>query len=76
MAAGREIWGFPKKLAEITIRSEGDGMWAQMERPKGNLICSAGMRPEKPVEVKKILGASYRLSDMVLGFGQPVKSYL
>ena len=48
--AGREIWGYPKKMATITIETEGDILWGKMERPAGNLICSAGIRPETPVE--------------------------
>jgi len=50
LAAGREIWGYPKKMAKITIEREGDIVWGKMERPEGNLICSAGVRPEIPVE--------------------------
>ncbi len=48
--AGREIWGYPKKMATITMESEGDIVWGKMERPAGNLICSAGIKPETPVE--------------------------
>lgn len=48
--AGREIWGFPKKMATITIETEYDIIWGKMERPGGNLICSAGIRPETPVD--------------------------
>lgn len=50
LAAGREIWGYPKKMATITIGTEGDIRWGKMERPAGHLICSAGMKPETPVE--------------------------
>jgi len=135
--AGREIWGYPKKLATITFEREYDLIFGKMERPAGNLICSAGIRPETPsqddmgslgvlslrvipspekdappslaelieipqkatvleswsgpgwaryhdssaldpwhtLEVKKILGANYRISDMELGFGRIVKRY-
>lgn len=51
LAAGREVYGFPKKLAEVSIKNEGDGFWGTMERPKGNLICSAGVRLEQRLEV-------------------------
>lgn len=51
LAAGREVYGFPKKLADVTIRNEGDGLWGRMERPRGNLICSAGIRLEQRIEV-------------------------
>ena len=50
LTAGREIWGYPKKMATISIGTEGDIIWGKMERPAGHLICSAGMRPEIPVE--------------------------
>jgi len=50
LTAGREVWGYPKKMATITIEEEGDIIWGKMERPAGNLICSAGIRPETPRE--------------------------
>lgn len=49
-AAGREIWGYPKKIAKITITKEYDLITGKMERPENNLICSAGIRPETPVK--------------------------
>ena len=48
-AAGREIWGYPKKFACIMLGEEGDLHWGRMERPEGNPIVSGVMRPEKPV---------------------------
>lgn len=50
LAAGREVWGFPKKLAHITLGKEGDLVIGTMERPRGHRICSGVVRPEKPVE--------------------------
>ncbi len=29
-AAGREIWGYPKKMSTITIEREGDIIWGKM----------------------------------------------
>lgn len=49
--AGREVWGYPKKMADITFREQYDLIFARMERPAGNLICSAGMRPQTEVSV-------------------------
>ena len=49
-AAGREIWGYPKKMASIAMETEGDIVWGKMERPTGHLIFTAGIRPEIPVE--------------------------
>lgn len=48
MLAGREIWGFPKKLAAIELRAERDMIFATMERPAGLRLASAVMRPERP----------------------------
>lgn len=50
-AAGREIWGIPKKMAHITLQKGPDLIWGKMERPKGNRIVTAGVRPERPVEI-------------------------
>ena len=55
LAAGREIWGFPKKLAHITLEKEGDLIYGTMERPKGNRICTGVMRPEVPVSTEEIV---------------------
>lgn len=48
MLAGREIWGFPKKLATIEFKAERDMMFGTMERPRGLRIASAVMRAERP----------------------------
>lgn len=142
LAAGREIWGYPKKLAniEVELSAPVDVLWGKMERPSGNTICSGGIRPERPVEfsteptdnygmalrlipspvdgaskpsiaellrvhhvatvkeewegpgwveyhthsdvdpwhklkVKEVVGATYRISDMILGLAEIVKTY-
>jgi acetoacetate decarboxylase len=51
LAAGREIWGYPKKFAHIEIDTDapGDVLSGRMERPRGNLLCGAGVRPEWPI---------------------------
>ena len=54
-AAGREIWGFPKKLAHITLEKEGDLICGTMERPKGNRICTGVIRPEVPVTLGELV---------------------
>ena len=59
--AGREIWGYPKKMATITIEEEGDIIWGKMERPAGKLICSAGIRPETPREEPPAAGGGLSL---------------
>ncbi len=50
-AGGREIWGFPKKIAHVTMDMEADLIIGTMERPRGNRICTAVMRADDPVEV-------------------------
>lgn len=55
LAAGREIYGYPKKLAEIDISDGPEGRVGHMARPKGNLIVSGGMRPEEPVDIPEAL---------------------
>jgi len=54
LAAGREIWGYPKKLAVVTLQKEGDIIWGRMERPRGNLICTGAVRPEIPVDLQTL----------------------
>jgi|TARA_Y100000310_G_scaffold342703_1_gene447005 acetoacetate decarboxylase len=64
LAAGREIWGFPKKLADISIETGAptDLLSGKMERPSGHLICSAGVRPETPAQVSGEPQEGYSLS--------------
>ena len=48
MLAGREIWGFPKKLAQIEFKQERDMIFATLERPAGIRLASEIVRPERP----------------------------
>jgi acetoacetate decarboxylase len=50
MLAGREIWGFPKKLAQIDFRQERDMIYGTLERPAGIRLVSAVVRPERPAD--------------------------
>jgi acetoacetate decarboxylase len=50
MLAGREIWGFPKKLAQIEIRQERDMIYGTLERPAGVRLASEIVRPERPAD--------------------------
>ena len=64
MVAGREIWGYPKKFAHITLQMEGDLIIGTVERPQGNRICTGIVRPENPVKIvdtEKIPGLSLRI---------------
>jgi acetoacetate decarboxylase len=50
MLAGREIWGFPKKLAQIEFKQERDMIYGTLERPAGVRLASAVVRPERPAD--------------------------
>jgi len=48
MLAGREVWGFPKKLARIGFDRDRDMIVGSLERPAGVKLATALMRPERP----------------------------
>jgi len=50
MLAGREIWGFPKKLASIDFGAERDMLFGRLERPAGIRLASAVVRAERPAQ--------------------------
>jgi len=47
IAAGREIWGVPKKHCDTWIEKRPEGMVGIVERPKGIRIVEALVRPER-----------------------------
>ena len=49
MLAGREVWGFPKKLARIGFERDRDMIVGTLERPAGVRLATAVMRPERPL---------------------------
>jgi acetoacetate decarboxylase len=52
MTAGREIWGYPKKLANISLKRSGEAVIGTVERPTGNRLCTAVVQPEAPAKVE------------------------
>lgn len=50
LVGGREIWGFPKKLAHIGFAKEAEYLRGTVERPAGVRLVTATMRPEQPLE--------------------------
>jgi len=48
MLAGREVWGYPKKLAKIGLERDKDMVVGWLERPQGVRLATAIMRPEQP----------------------------
>ena len=49
LLAGREIWGFPKKLAKIGFERDRDMVVGTLERPAGVRLATVVMRPEQPL---------------------------
>ena len=50
MSAGREVWGYPKKLGHVELIKEHQVLTALVERPRGLRICTAIVRPEAPLD--------------------------
>ena len=50
MAAGREIWGYPKKLGHVEIAKETQLITATVERPRKVRLCTATIKPEEPMD--------------------------
>jgi acetoacetate decarboxylase len=48
--AGRELYGFPKKMGVIEFAQQDDVLAGYVERPKGIRICSGVFRPEAPLD--------------------------
>jgi acetoacetate decarboxylase len=48
MLAGREVWGYPKKLARVGFDHDRDMVVGWLERPERVRLATAIMRPEQP----------------------------
>lgn len=53
LAAGREIWGYPKKLANIELHHEAELLRATVERPAGVRLITVVARLERPLPVER-----------------------
>jgi acetoacetate decarboxylase len=63
MAAGREIWGFAKKLAHIERRFDGEQLLYIVERPAGKRIMTFAIALDRladPSELEPLPGLSLR----------------
>jgi len=49
LVAGREIWGYPKKLAHIELEQEGEFLRGTVERPAGVRLVTVAARLERPL---------------------------
>lgn len=67
MAAGRELWGWPKKLAECGFRQggpnpgDGEGFLFTVERPTDKRLLTVMMTPERPATMEDV-GATPHLT--------------
>lgn len=60
MAAGREMGGYPKKIARIDIQTGPTTYAGSMERPHGLRICSGSMTPQqKAPQLPPLLPLNY-----------------
>lgn len=50
MAAGREIWGFPKELADISVNTENNQLITTTERPAGRRIMTLSTTVDRPAD--------------------------
>ena len=48
--AGRDIYGFPKKMGVVEFFQQDDLLAGYVERPRGIRICSIVLRPEVPLD--------------------------
>ncbi|GAB4324004.1 MAG: acetoacetate decarboxylase [Dehalococcoidia bacterium] len=51
LVGGREIWGFPKKIASIALDEDDELLVGAVERPAGVRLATATMRPERPLDI-------------------------
>ncbi|MBI4730445.1 MAG: acetoacetate decarboxylase family protein [Acidobacteria bacterium] len=58
MAAGREVWGFPKKIAEISVERDGASARASLSRKGARATLQATLGdPADPATVEALAGA-------------------
>jgi acetoacetate decarboxylase len=58
LVGGREIWGFPKKIARIQLQQDQELLSGWVERPAGLRLLCATMRVERPLDVTDEPGGS------------------
>jgi acetoacetate decarboxylase len=66
LVAGREVWGFPKKLAHIQFEQEDEFLRGTVERPAGVRLVTVAARLERPLPVGAAAGGGGTLSLRVI----------
>jgi acetoacetate decarboxylase len=54
MAAGREIWGYPKKMGTVDINKNNQMFTATVARPSDHRLCTVTVRREEPLDEEAI----------------------
>jgi acetoacetate decarboxylase len=54
LTAGREIWGFPKKLAHMELRLVGEYVEATLERPRGTRLITTQVMLERRAKLSEL----------------------
>lgn len=54
LAAGREIWGFPKKLAQIAFDVDGESVSACIERNGASVFVAGSLPAERLAERERL----------------------
>jgi acetoacetate decarboxylase len=66
LVAGREVWGFPKKLAHIELQQEDEFLRGTVERPAGVRLVTVATRLERPLPTGRAAGGGGTLSLRVI----------
>jgi acetoacetate decarboxylase len=56
LAAGREIWGFAKKIADLDWREEAEQIIFTVDRPRGKRIATFAMTRDRIAKVEEVEG--------------------
>lgn len=74
LIAGREVWGYPKKLATMGLETQSELYMGWLERPRGNRLATAVMRTVEELdkdEFQMLPLASLRVIPNASGSGEP-----
>jgi acetoacetate decarboxylase len=75
IAGGRELWGFPKKLAAPELKVDKDHITGVLRYPSLDLLHHA-LAPVAALPVREVISGVHIVSDLTLGLGKVVYDYL
>ena len=76
IAAGRELWGFPKKLANSSLRIEGVTLKGTWTGPAALSVVPHALAPVAELPVLEIVSSIHLICDLTLGLGRVAHDYL